>query len=152
MKKMIIYLILALSIILGACGNGENNIVEPEIGLTEEDLAISVQAQDVDIIERSETISDVIVELYGIDDATTIVIGDEALVGIRIAYDEKLNVETKELIESTVKAVDEEITNIYLTDKANIFSDINKVVTEILQGDSYDNYLSKINSIKSRIR
>ena len=111
-----------------------------------------MQAKDVDIIERSETISDGIVELYGIDDATTIVIGDEALVGVKIAYDEELNSDTKDMIESTVKSVDKEITNIYLTDKSNIFSDINKVVTEILQGESYDNYLSKIRVIKSRIR
>ena len=89
-------------------------MVEPEIE-TAEDITISVQAKDVDIIERSETISDGIVELYGIDDATTIVIGDEALVGVKIAYDEELNSDTKDMIESTVKSVDKEITNIYLT-------------------------------------
>ncbi len=151
MKKIIFYLFLTSFLILGACAKDEKDMVEPEIE-TAEDITISVQAKDVDIIERSETISDGIVELYGIDDATTIVIGDEALVGVKIAYDEELNSDTKDMIESTVKSVDKEITNIYLTDKSNIFSDINKVVTEILQGESYDNYLSKIRVIKSRIR
>ncbi|TJX13325.1 hypothetical protein E9840_09805 [Tissierella creatinini] len=145
MNNITFYLILILSLLLGGC------IKEPNLSSGEQD-SVSVQAQDEDIIEKSETISDAVVELYGIDDATSIVINDEVLIGVKIAYDEKMTLENRDLIMSRVQSIDEGITNIYISDNENIFGDINDVVTDILQGKSYESSLNIVNNIKTRIK
>lgn len=156
MKKINGFLILGISValLLSACMNPDTNnpVKEPDLVSVEDQDTVSVEAGDEDIIQRSETISDAVVELYGIDDATTIILNDEALIGVKIAYDEKLTPEIKDLIQDTVKSKDGAITNILLTDNDKIFWDINHIVTDILQGQSYENSLSKIHNLKFRIR
>lgn len=156
MKKINGFLILGISValLLSACMNPDTNnpVKEPDLVSVEDQDTVSVEAGDEDIIQRSETISDAVVELYGIDDATTIILNDEALIGVKIAYDEKLTPEIKDLIQDTVKSKDGAITNILLTDNDKIFWDINHIITDILQGQSYENSLNKIHNLKSRIR
>ncbi len=153
MKRKIIYCIIAIFLILGCCRKNEvNNSKDKFYNIKmEEDNSITVQGQEVDVIERSELISDSIVELYGIDDATTIVVNDEALIGVMIAYNERLTPEIKDLIQSRVKSIDGKIKDTHITDNHKIFWDISDIVTNILQGKSYDSSLKEINKIKSKI-
>lgn len=145
MKHKLLYLLLLVMIILNGCTQEPNEVVE-------EPIAITVGAADREIIERSESISDIIVDLYGIDDATTIILNDDAIIGVKIAYDEKLSDDYRAKIEEAVKNYDNGIAKIVITDKSKLFDEINDVITDVLQGKPYENYINAINNIKNRIR
>lgn len=143
MKNKKVYLILLVIVVLSGCTS--NNVNE------ELDNSVSVGGMDGEIIERSEFISDIVVELYGIDDATTIILNDTALIGLKIAYDQELTGETIEVIKSMVIEEDPYITEVIITNKDKQFSEINNVVNDLLQGKSYDSLVNDINKIKNKI-
>lgn len=145
MKKRYIYICLLLLLVLSGCTN------EQIVDKSEENIAIPVGGEDSEILERSESISDLVVELYGIDDATTIILNDTAIIGLKIAYDQKLTDETIEIIEEKVLSLDENITEVLITDKDKIFSEISDIVYDLLQGNSYDKVVDKIYKIKNKI-
>lgn len=145
MKKILFTLIVLLTIITG-CTN--DKLLEN----TQKPLAITTDGSDNEIIERSEMISDGVVELYGIDDAASIILNDEVLIGVKVAYDEKLKEDTITSIESKVKTLDENITKVYITDKSKQFNEINNIITEILQGESYENFIEDIDNLKNRMK
>lgn len=148
MKRKKIYLITVICLILSGCTT--NSIIEkPEDNM--EDNIITVIGSDSEIIERSETISDIIVDLYGIDDATTIILNHSAIIGLKISYDQKLTADTIDIIESKVKDQDKYITEVLVTDKEKLFAEINNIVNELLQGKSYDSLIDEINKIKNKI-
>lgn len=146
MKPKLLYFLILIMLILNGC--------TPDVSeeIVQEPLAITVDGADREIIERSETLSDVVVELYGIDDATSIILNDVAIIGVKVAYEEKLKDETRAIIEESVKNQDSGIDQVVITDKARLFNEINDIVTEVLQGKSFDNYVNDINNIKNRIR
>lgn len=143
MKNKKVYLILLVIFILNGCTS--NNVNE------ELDNSVTVGGMDGEIIERSEFISDIVVELYGIDDATTIILNDTALIGLKIAYDQDLTTETIGVIKSMVIEEDPYITEVRITSKEKLFSEINNVVNDLLQGKSYDSLVNDINKIKNKI-
>ena len=140
-KKM--YLILVVIVILSGCTSNKTN--------EELDNSITVSGMDGEIIERSEYISDIIVELYGIDDATTIILNDTALIGLKIAYDQELTEETVDVIKSMVIEEDSYINDVRITNKEKLFGEINNVVNDLLQGKTYDSLVNDINKIKNKI-
>lgn len=144
MKKFFIYLSLTVFILLSGC-TGNQAMDETDHS------SITVIGADSEIIERSETISDIVVDLYGIDDATTIILNDIALIGVKIAYDQKLTDDTIKTIESVVSTNDSNIKEIIITDKDKIFSDIDNILSELLQGKTYDSLVDEINKIKNKI-
>ena len=144
--KKIFFILIVLSTIITGCTN------DKELQDTQRPLTITTNASDNEIIERSEMISDGVVELYGIDDAASIILNDEVLIGVRVAYDEKLKEETITSIESKVKTLDENISKIYITDKSKQFNEINNIITEILQGESYESFIPDIDNLKNRMK
>jgi YhcN/YlaJ family sporulation lipoprotein len=149
MKKRLICFSIVLLILLSACTT--NNQFDQSV--EEEQMAvIPVGGTDNEILERSENISDVVVELFGIDDATTIILNDTAIVGVKMAYDQQLTDETKLVIEDKVLSFDKNITNVLITDKDKIFSEISDIIFNLLQGKSYDNYVNQISKIMNKIK
>ncbi|WFA09620.1 YhcN/YlaJ family sporulation lipoprotein [Tissierella sp. Yu-01] len=147
MKRRFIYLVLVLLITLSGC-TSEKIIDESK----KENIAIPVGGADGEILERSENISDIVVELYGIDDATTIILNNTAIIGLKIAYDQKLTDETIKIIEEKVISYDDSLTEVIVTDKDKIFSEISDIVYDLLQGSSYDSLVDEINKIKNKIK
>ena len=147
MKRRFIYLVLVLLITLSGC-TSEKIIDESK----EENIAIPVGGADGEILERSENISDIVVELYGIDDATTIILNNTAIIGLKIAYDQKLTDETIKIIEEKVISYDDSLTEVLVTDKDKIFSEISDIVYDLLQGSSYDSLVDEINKIQNKIK
>ena len=94
MKKKILVLSLSLCILLVGCTTEDT--VEESQENTVQDSSVPVGGGDNEVLERSETLSDIIVETYGIDDATTIILNDTAIIGVRISYDQEL---TDEIVE-----------------------------------------------------
>lgn len=142
--KLLISLILILALITGCSSN--NN----EIGSDNQQEIVTVAGQNDDIVERSELLSDAIVELYGIDDATTIIFNNSALVAIKMAYDQKYTQDTKEIIENKVMNTDPIIKEVFISTKDRIFNDIDNIVLELLQGKSYDSLVDNISKIKNK--
>ena len=145
MKKNITYLFILVSVLLFGCT--QNNLD----GEIENEKIDTVMSLDGEIVERSEKISDLVVELYGVDDATTIILEDAAIIGVKIAYEEKLTEKLNSTIEKTVLDEAPGINDVLITDKSNIFSEINNLVAELLQGESYDSLVNEIAKIKNKI-
>lgn len=150
MKKKIFYLLIAGIVIIGGC-TGQQKITEEDLSM-EKDLAITVDGQDREIIERSETISDIVVDIYGIDDATTIIFNDMAIIGVKIAYDQKLTDDIKNTIIDIVKEKDPYINQVKVTQKNSVFNQIDHIISELLNGKAYDSFVKEIDKIQNKIK
>lgn len=144
MNKKIVILILLLAFVLGGCMTQE----EP---LENQSQTLTVSSGN-EIIERSEKLSDITVELYGIDDVTTIIVEDKALMGVRLAYDNELTEDIKESISSVVLSSDTLIKDVRITDNSTLFSEINSIVIDIFQGESYDGQLNRIKKLETKMK
>lgn len=147
MKKiLIILLICVLSLQIGCImkeDSEENVVVEDELI----DTPIEVSAEDNIIIERSETLSDYVVELFGIDDTGTIIFNDTALVAVVMAYDVELTEDTEELIENIVMEKDADIKEVIVSEDENVFNDIVDIIGDLMKGNSYDSQVDKISKL-----
>lgn len=146
MKKNILLLLIISSILTVACAGGEVNKAETE----NKDSLLAVEASDKDILERSENISDLVVELFGIDGATTLIFNDTAIISVIISYDQKLTDETRQTIESVVKENDELIKDVKIAEDEKTFNEIEDILSELLKGESYDKFVLDINKILDR--
>lgn len=148
-KKILIIVLLITSISLMACSNEAN---DREIGEGENPDLIEVNVEARELLSRSEKISNLVVELYGIDDATTIVFNDEAYLGVVMAFDQEYTEELKNLILQQVKEKDELIKNVFVTNDDKLFRQLDDVVFNLLQGESYDSQVKEINKIADKMK
>lgn len=148
MKIKIVYLFVLVLLIVLLFGCIQTDLTD-EIGNEE---LVNVTAIDGEIVERSEKISDLVVELYGIDDATTIIIDDTAIIGVKIAYNQKITEDLSALIKKTVLDEESDIKKVLVTDKDSIFSEINSIVTELLQGKTYDSMVNDIKKTMNKVK
>ncbi len=157
-KKKFLILIL-IGIILTGCSLGGNvtekdNSTEEEIVQEEkqEEISLDVSSKDYDLLIRSEGISDAVVNLYGIDNATSIIFNDVVAVAVEMAEDNTFSEEIKQTIIATVKENDSSIREVFVTDSKDIFDEIEEVVSALLNGQSYDSQVEKINSIIEKVK
>ncbi len=143
-RKILILIALALILSIG-CTRKKNDIIG-------DDSSISVGGQEREIIERSESISDTIVELYGVDDATTVIFNDIALIGIKLSYDNKLNDDIKNTVIDVVTGFDNQITEVKITQDNKLYRQIDDIMNELILGKSYDVFVDEISRISDKIR
>lgn len=143
-KGILLLLILCMAIQIG-CVDEKKDESKKEVELSQ-----GVKAGDSEILERSEALSDIIVELFGIDGATTLIFNDTAIVSVIASYDQKLSDETRETIVNVVKENDELIKDVVIADDEGTFNEIESIIGELLNGKSYDNYVLDINKILDR--
>lgn len=140
MKKKILFLSLILALQLGCTkGNIENEEVR------------NISTETLDILNKSEDISDIVVELFGIDDATTIVFNNIALVSVIPSYDKELDIELKDIISKKILESFEDIEEVKIGDNKKMFAKTEDVIIKLLQGESYDNYVKEISNIMEKI-
>lgn len=149
MKVKSIFMYFLVCVLLIGCST--QNIIEKSGDNFVEDMSIPVGGADNEILERSETISDIVVELYGMDDATTIILNDTAIIGVKISYNQELTNKTTETIEQKVLDYDNQLTRVLVTNEEKNFTEISDVVYELLQGKSYDSQVNEINNIMNKI-
>ncbi|MDD4725562.1 MAG: YhcN/YlaJ family sporulation lipoprotein [Tissierellia bacterium] len=149
MKVKSIFMYFLVCVLLIGCST-QNIIVKSGDNFVE-DMSIPVGGADNEILERSETISDIVVELYGMDDATTIILNDTAIIGVKISYNQELTNKTTETIEQKVLDYDNQLTRVLVTNEEKNFTEISDVVYELLQGKSYDSQVNEINNIMNKI-
>lgn len=145
MKKTILtMMILLVSLQIGCKSELEREIVE----IAEpQDVSIEVTSEDKIIIGRSEDISDYIVELFGVDDAAAIIFNDTALIGVVMAYDSELTDDTRELVSDIVMEKDTAIKQVSISSDEKIFNEIVHIINDLMNGKSYDNYVSSISKM-----
>ncbi len=121
-----------------------------------ENKSVNVEKQDkesMDILDRSEDISDLIVDLIGIENATSIVFQDSVLIGIKF-YDENdvgLTKDLKNSIEKLVLENDEKIKKVLITDDEKIFNNIEEIIQDLMRGEHIKNYTNQLNRILQKI-
>ena len=144
--KKIILLMLALSACLQIACTID---LEKEIAEVDEPeyISIEVGSEDKIILNRSEDLSDHIVELFGVDDTATIIFNDTDLVGIVTAYDNELTDDLKSLINDLVLEKDSGINKVLITDDKKTFNEIITIVNGLMSGKSYDSYVGKISKM-----
>lgn len=144
MRKKILFLSLILMFQLGCTKSGI------EDGETK-NISIDTKAESLDILKRSEDISDMVVELYGVDNASTIIFNTKALVSVEPSYDKELDEELRKVINKKVLESFSSIDGVKISDDKKVFSQIEDIIINILQGESYDNYVKEINGIMEKI-
>ena len=112
-----------------------------------DNTSVEVSVEDKVIIDRSETLSDHVVELFGIDDAATIILNDTALVSVIMAYDMEFDDDTKNLIKDTVLESDSEIKEVIISNDEKTFFQIVEIITDLMNGTSYDKYVNEISRL-----
>lgn len=145
MKKKILFLSLILILQLGCAKDNLEDNNEAK------NISIDTKAESMDILNKSEDISDIVVELFGIDNASTIIFNNKALISVIPAYDKELDEELRSVIEKQVLDTFSDIEEVKITDNKKIFSQTEDIIIEILQGSSYDNFVKEISGIKEKI-
>ena len=145
MKKITLLIVsLLVSLQIGCTTDFEKEIREVD----EPDyISIEVGSEDEIILNRSEDLSNHIVELFGVDDTATIIFNDTALVGIVTAYDNELTDDLKSLINDLVLEKDSGINKVLITDDKKTFNEIITIVNGLMSGKSYDSYVGKISKM-----
>ena len=149
--KLIKYvsIMFILAVIVAGCKTGEKIVQEPEI---EDEASINVSGKDQDLLVRSENLSNVIVDLYGIDNATSIIFNDLVAVGVEMAQDSVLTDGVKEMIINTVLDNDTMIRQVLITDDKKTFNQIEGIINSLMNGKPYDDQVKEINKIIEKLK
>jgi len=157
-RKYKLLLLILIGIILTGCSlekniTDKNNSTKDEIVQEEnkDQISLDVSSKDYDLLIRSEGISDAVVSLFGIDNATSIIFNDMAAVAVEVAEDNTFSEELKQTIVETVKENDKSINKVFVTDNEQIFNEIEEVISNLVDGKSYDSQVEKINSIIGKL-
>lgn len=151
-NKDLIKLLLVV-LIIGSISVGcriQDDIAEEEI--SENEISLDVGGKDYDILMRSENISDLVVNLYGIDNATSIIFNDMVVIGIEMAEGFILTDDMKEMIINTVLENDTMIRQVLITGNKPTFDQIEKVIESLMNGRAYDDQIKEINRIMEKMK
>ncbi|MBZ2173665.1 YhcN/YlaJ family sporulation lipoprotein [Schnuerera sp. xch1] len=154
----VVLFILIIGIITSSCGLREDAVEEnrSEEDMIQEDyeneIGLDVGGKDHDLLLRSEGISDVVVNLYGIENATSIIFNDIVAISVKLADGYTLTDGIKEMIMNTALKKDTMIRQVLITDDKEIFNEIEVVLEALLNGRSYDDQVKKINRIIEKIK
>lgn len=146
MKRKLYLLILSTCILVTGCMIGREK--EEDLNYSE---TIDVGLVDQEILNTSEKIADSVVELYGIDNSTAIVFNEDVLVGVILGASQDMTEDMRESIRDTIKDNNPSIKNVYISLDEKIFREIDNIIIDLLNGESYESYLDKISQIFGKI-
>ncbi len=147
-KKLIIFIMLitlGLNTMVGC--KMDNSIVEEEV-----DTNIAVGGKDYDTLMRSENISNLVVDLYGIDNASSIIFNDIVVIAVEMGVDNTFTDDVKEMIIETVLSNDNAIRQVLITDDKKIFDQIETILNGLMNGKPYDDYVKEINRLIEKLK
>lgn len=127
----------------------DNSIVDEDI---QEEISLDVSGKDYDLLIRSEGISDAVVNLYGVDNVTSIIFNDKVAVAIEMADGHEFTTDVKESVIHTAKEKDSNISEIFVSEDKKVFNDIEDVIEALLNGKPYDGEVDRINKIIDNIK
>lgn len=108
---------------------------------------------DNNMSARAENIADSVVDIAGVDDATVVITGDTALVGVDIAGKDNGEVtdNLKRSIINVVKKVDNRIDNVVVTASPDFFDRIDNIARDINRGKPLSGFVDEVNEIIRRV-
>lgn len=127
----------------------ENEISQEEY---ENELGLDVSGRDYDLLMRSEGISDSVVNLFGIDNATSIVFNDIVAIAVKLAEENELNNSMRELIMDVTLENDSMVRQVLITENEDVFEEIENVIISLMNGQTYDSQVKEINRIIENIK
>ena len=157
----IISIVIVFFLITGCQGgqdvneeNLEDNSIKNDISQEEyeNELGLDVGGRDYDLLMRSERISDSVVNLFGIDNATSIIFNDIVAIAIELAEENELNNSMKELIMDAALENDSMIRQVIITDNESTFDEIENIIIALMNGQSYDSQVKEVNRIIESIK
>lgn len=145
--------ILLIVLIIGsvAVGCKANKDISKEDS-DEDEMSLNVGGKDYDIISRSENISNVVVDLYGIDNASSIIFNDMVAIAVEMAQDATLTDDVKEMIINAVLENDSMVRQVLITDNKKVFDQIEVIIQGLMNGESYDSHVKEINRIIDKLK
>lgn len=143
-KRLLIFIILILMGFNIACQNN-NHIIE-------ENVSLAVEGKDYDTLMRSENVSNIVVDLYGIADASSIIFNDIVVIAVEMEIDNSFTDDVKEMIIETVLASDKAIRQVLITDDKKVFEQIEKILNGLMNGRPYDDYVKEINRLIEKLK
>ncbi|WP_427338479.1 YhcN/YlaJ family sporulation lipoprotein [Caloranaerobacter sp. DY30410] len=129
----------------------DRNIIDNEI--ERKDLDVVEEKSDKALSTRAEKIADSIVDLPGVDDATVVITGNTALVGVDIEeeLEGKVVTDLKKQIVTRVKQIDKNIKNVTVTADPDLFERIDDIAQEINRGRGMSEFTDEVKEIIRRI-
>lgn len=146
--KFVLFILIFSSIGVGC--NVKNDILQEDDN--EEEISINVGGKDYELLVRSEGISDLVVDIYGIDNATSIIFNDMVVVGVEMAEGFTLTDELKETIMNSILENDPMIRQVLISDNKKIFDEIEEVIESLMNGKPYDDQVKEINRIIEKLK
>lgn len=146
-RYLLLIMVLILILQIGCKADIDKEIVVEDLN----SISVEVAADDRIIIDRSENLSDYVVELFGIDDAATIIFNDTALISVVMAYDKELTEETIELINDIILEKDKEIKQVLISNDEKTFFQVIEIMGKLMNGSPYDNHVGEISKIMEKI-
>lgn len=121
-----------------------------------ENKSVNIEKRDeetVEILRRSEDIADLVVDLIGIENATSIIFQDAVLVGIKFFEENEagLTEDLKKSIEKLILENDEAINKVSISDDEKIFNEIEEIIQGLLREEHIKNYTEQLNKLIQRI-
>ncbi|SHH70600.1 sporulation lipoprotein, YhcN/YlaJ family [Caloranaerobacter azorensis DSM 13643] len=129
----------------------DRNIIDNEI--ERKDLEDVKEKTDKTLSARAEKIADSIVDLPGVNDATVVITGNTALVGVDIEkeLEGKVVTDLKKQIVTRVKQTDKDIKNVTVTADPDLFERIDDIAQEINRGRGMSEFADEVKEIIRRI-
>ncbi len=146
--KFVLFILIFSSVGVGC--NVKNDILQEDDN--EEEISINVGGKDYELLVRSEGISDLVVDIYGIDNATSIIFNDMVVVGVEMAEGFTLTDELKETIMNSILENDPMIRQVLISDNKKIFDEIEEVIESLMNGKPYDDQVKEINRIIEKLK
>ncbi|HHV38808.1 MAG TPA: hypothetical protein GXX70_04855 [Tepidimicrobium sp.] len=141
--KIVLFMLIFLTIGIGCDVENEDN---------EEEIGVEVGGKDYELLVRSEGISDLVVDIYGIDDATSVIFNDMVVVGVEMAEDMVLTDSLKETIIDSILENDPMIRQVLISDNKKIFDDVEAIIYSLMNGEPYDDQVKEINRIIEKLK
>ncbi|NLJ98971.1 MAG: hypothetical protein GX320_06885 [Tissierellia bacterium] len=146
--KFVLFILIFSSVGVGC--SVKNDILQEDDN--EEEISINVGGKDYELLVRSEGISDLVVDIYGIDNATSIIFNDMVVVGVEMAEGFTLTDELKETIMNSILENDPMIRQVLISDNKKIFDEIEEVIESLMNGKPYDDQVKEINRIIEKLK
>lgn len=149
-NKKIVFLITLIMVIFLLCSCKYDKVDEKE------NKSVNIEGRDkesLEILDRSENIADLVVNLIGIENATVIVFQDAALIGIRF-YEENdsgLTKDIKDSIEKLVLENDKNINRVLISEDDKTFNEIEEIIQGLLREEHIKNYTNQLNKMYQRM-
>jgi YhcN/YlaJ family sporulation lipoprotein len=153
-KKKCILAIFLVVLLFCTCGCGKSKKEQMPIEDAKDESVVSedTATQNTDDgVVRAENIADIVVDLFGVEDATALIYNESVLVGVIFSKDVESKGDTKNNILDIIKENDTDIKNIYITDDEKLFNKIDDIEQMLIRGDKVDKYSDDINKIIKQI-